>query len=405
MISAKLPENENLRLKELDYYQILDTEAEKDYDDIVRLASNICGTKISLVSLVDEKRQWFKAKHGVDAPETPREIAFCAHAIHGNDIFVVEDASKDERFHDNPLVTQDPNIRFYAGIPLKTDNGFNLGTLCVIDDRPKELSIYQMEALETLRNQVIRLLELKRRNYDLQETLSALTEANDIKTKLFSIISHDLKSPIANLDMFLQVIEKGFLSIDDSRTHISALRDSLNSTNSLLSNLFSWANSQIDNATFYKENIDLNKFIDSEFDKVRQIAEAKNIKLINNVEKNLSYEFEKNQLSFILRNLINNSIKYTENGKIEISSNSDNDFFTLKISDTGIGMSKETLNSLFKSTSVDSQAGTKGEKGTGFGLFIVKEFIENHNGKISIESELGKGTSFSLSFPLNKNFN
>jgi len=153
----------------------------------------------------------------------------------------------------------------------------------------------------------------------LNETLSSLTDANKIKNKLFLIIGHDLKSPIANLDIFLQVIEQGYISVEESRQHISALRDSLNSTNILLSNLFSWAKSQMDAFIFKTEKIDLHSIIEDEIDRVRQISNSKKNKLISQVPKDTFLFAEKNQLSFIIRNLINNSIKFTEKGSITVS--------------------------------------------------------------------------------------
>lgn len=171
-MKAPLPKNESKRLEALRAYQILDSANEQSYDDVTALAAYICQVPIAMISFVDEHRQWFKAKTGMAETETPRDVAFCAHAILERSPTVVRDATRDARFADSTLVTGSPHVRFYAGFPLVTPEGYALGTLCAVDRGPNELTPEQMRAMESLSRQVMNLLELRRISASLAEVLA-----------------------------------------------------------------------------------------------------------------------------------------------------------------------------------------------------------------------------------------
>ncbi|MBI5394249.1 MAG: GAF domain-containing protein [Verrucomicrobia bacterium] len=180
MKPAPIPDNEPARLEALRQYQILDTAPEQTYDDITKLVTFICGTPMAQLSLVDKDRQWFKSKIGLDESQTPRGIAFCAHTILQTEPLIVNDATLDERFRDNPLVTEPPHVRFYAGVPLVNPKGFALGSLCAVDRHPRQLNPGQIAALAALGRQVVMLFELRRVAAELAETAAQVKTLSGI---------------------------------------------------------------------------------------------------------------------------------------------------------------------------------------------------------------------------------
>lgn len=174
-MAAPTPSTEAARVAALDRYAILDSEPEQSFDDLVILAAHICQVPMAMLSLVDDHRQWFKSKFGVQVRETPKEASICAQAIQQNDLFIVPDTLQDSRFRNNPLVTGEPHIRFYAGAPLVNDDGYALGTLCVLDREPRELDAAQREAINALGRLALRQMELRMNLQLLKDALNDRT--------------------------------------------------------------------------------------------------------------------------------------------------------------------------------------------------------------------------------------
>ncbi len=252
MIPGQPLPNEEERLAELLRYEILDTDSESDFNEIVQLAAFLCKSEIALITLLDDHRQWFKAKKGLQVRETPKDIAFCSHAIHGACIFEIPDASIDERFHDNPLVIGEPNIRFYAGQPIKSVEGYNLGTLCVIDRHSRTLTKNQKLILAILGKQVEGQLELRLRLKELEESFKLISEQkkslenlNRIKDQTLSVLTHDLRSPLASLQSLLELFDDNILEPEEAAGLIKEVRPNIEQANRQLEEVLFWAKEQI----------------------------------------------------------------------------------------------------------------------------------------------------------------
>ncbi len=402
MKTAPLGIQEKERIASLLRYDILDSAYEVAYDELTALAAFICQTPIALISLVDTQRQWFKAKVGLDARETPRDIAFCAHAILGKEVFVVKDTLKDERFFDNPLVTSAPHIRSYAGAPLVTPDGLALGTLCAIDRIPRELSAPQLQALHTLANQVIKLLELRHSFHRLQTYAAQLQQANDSKDLLFSVIAHDLRSPFTALLGLAEVLasEAGSLPAREVQDLSSELLTASRQAFTLVENLLEWAQMESGLMSPRRTLLAVDGLASGVIDVLAKAAEKKKITLALRPNTAAVLYADQHMMYSVLQNLLTNALKFTPaGGCVTVSSQVAADVVSVTVADTGVGLSPTQLENLWRMNKAATTQGTSGEKGTGLGLLLCKKFVEMNDGKLTVISHPGQGTTFTFTLP------
>lgn len=388
---------EKKRVEELKSYSILDTLPEKEYDNLTAIASEICGTPISLVSLLDEKRQWFKSHHGLPVSETPKELAFCAHAINQpSNVLIVEDARQDERFHDNPLVTDNPYVIFYAGISLVNENGYPLGTLCVIDNKPKKLTDTQINALNALSAQVLTVMELRRKKLELEKANALLEEKNKELKNFATIAAHDLKAPLNSISTLSDVFNRHYSEgiSEDGKELIDMIQKSSTNLRGLIDGVLAYSQSDksISDTT---ETIPLGAF-SLELESLYQSTSAFELNLTSNVE---TVQINKSGLNQILMNLISNAIRYNDKDKvvIDINISEEDDRYVVQVADNGKGIEPDKIGSIFQLFETSGTEDRFGKKGTGIGLSTVKKVVEKLGGEISVTSEVGVGTTFSFS--------
>lgn len=393
---ARIPDNEPDRLEALKRYEILDTDAEELFDSISQLAATLCDVPIALVSLIDENRQWFKARVGLEAQETPRDLAFCAHAIlDPNEMLIVPDATQDERFRDNPLVTGAPDIRFYAGAPIVTKDQHALGTLCVIDTQARTLTEKQKRALSQLSKQITANLELRLAH-------KKLAQLNESKNRFFSILSHDLRSPLSSVLSIAQLLADADsnLSPEDEKLFKQHLITNTNTTLKTAENLLKMVQFEEGRFQFQPENIPLLKSLEASASSLTGKSELKKIQVRISCPSELQVWADPAMLNSICQNLLSNALKFSpENSRIQIEVQETGDQVTISFEDQGTGIKPNLLPKLFDLESSYSTPGTAGEQGSGLGLTLCKQFANQLGGDLLIESDYGNGTQAYLSLP------
>ena len=396
MIKPSIPIDEEERLSALYHYEILDTLPEDDLDSITRLASEICQTPISLISLVDTKRQWFKSHYGTETTETPRDVAFCAHAINTpNEAFIVPDSRIDDRFYDNPLVTGAPNVVFYAGIPLLSPDGFALGTLCIVDNKPRELKQFQIDALKLLADQVIRLFDLRKANIELEKTKKILQKRNRDLETFASVVSHDLKSPLSNISSFIELFKLNYSNLLDNKGQklLNYIDDSSMKLRNLVDGILTYYRS--DQLLFEKnENVNINQLLNNI---INLLSPGNSIKF--NLPPNNVINVNKAALMQIFLNLLGNSIRYNNKAQpiIDITCQNDDKYYYFSIKDNGMGIAPDKIDIIFDLFVTGQKKDINGIDSIGIGLPTVKKLIGNLGGDIKVESIPDQFTKFSFS--------
>jgi signal transduction histidine kinase len=411
MQSAPLPENEERRLEALSAHAILDTLPEQAFDDVTQLASFICGTPIALVSLVDRDRQWFKSKVGLEAAETPRDVAFCAHAILQDNIFVVPDAHQDVRFHDNPLVTGGPRVRFYAGTPLKSVSGHSLGTLCLIDHQPRQLTDQQADVLRRLGRQVeaqlqlrLRVKELERLEAESRSQRDALSRVQRQKDELVQLVMRDFHAPLTAIQSNASYIQYLVNLSDRVCGAAREIRDAAESMQRMVGNLLE--------ASRDEAPVPLQA---AEFDVGTLLSEvARDFSLrTRNSHRQFTHTIRVTQqritadrdlLRRTLDNLLDNSFRFTAlgNGKVSLeASQPEPELLEVRVRDEGPGIPLSTRPHLFQVHMPEGvPSAARGRASNGLGLAFCRRAVEAHGGWIWVEDNQPRGVTFCLRIPL-----
>jgi signal transduction histidine kinase len=398
-MKAPLPDNEIERLAALYSLDILDSPPEKDFDDIVALAAGVCETPMSAVSLVDADREWAKASTGVELAETSRDVSFCAHAILGRDLMVIPDAREDVRFADNPIVTATNGIRFYAGAPLLTTDGFTLGTLCVMDTVPRRLDVEQQQALRALARQVTAQLELRRYAFALANTTARLQELERRKDDLAGLVGGELRSSLRLMSAYLERLgDTGFHDMEMADLVGRATAAHCRGFRELIDHLTTMADAGLGGDSLHMRQCDLTRVTQRAVEAVRPIAASKHIWILNQAGgPSLPIIADPVRLEQVLTHLLFAAVKYTpEGGRVRVGTEMESGP-TVRLDDMDLpdGMRPDLFPHLYYGAIVNPAD----VPGPDRGLAVAKRILDAHHATVALSDRPGDGTSLHVVFP------
>lgn len=383
------------RIDALRKFDILDTPPDGSFDKFTHLAAKLLDMPISIITLVDTDRIWFKSRYGIDAQQIDKDPGLCSSAILSEDIYIVEDAKNDVRTMANPLVAREMGFQFYAGVPLRTREGYNLGTLCVIDKRPRKLNKEKKELLKNLADLVMNQMELR------LEARVAVKHQHQI----LNTTAHDLKNPLSIMPLLAEMIlqnKNNPAAIEDMAKQIKSAGKRMTKT---LDDILKTAREETGKVQLRLNAIDLSLVLKGVVSTNNTLAQNKNIELCVDSVKSCLVFADQTRLSEILDNIINNAIKYSPADRkiyIKLFTRAGNAIFEVK--DEGQGLTKDDLKNLFRPFTSLSAKPTGGENSSGFGLAITKQLVDAHRGKIYASSEgKDKGATFTVELPLSEN--
>ncbi|MFC3675296.1 sensor histidine kinase [Ferrovibrio xuzhouensis] len=404
MLSAPLPPDEAARLGALRRFDILDTPHDGRFDRLASLAARIFRTQSAVVTLIDADRQWFKAHIGIDTRETPRDQAFCAWTILGDDVFVVEDASRDERFQDNPLVLGAPGIRFYAAAPITVQGGYRIGTLAVFDSVPRRFDTLARGQLKEIATLVTDALELHRA---LAETEAAREEAilaSRSKGEFLAFMSHELRTPLNAIIGFSEMLQsESFGPLGDPHYHEYAglIRQAGAHLLEVITSILDLSRIEAGKLVLQPDRLTVVGEADAVISLLLAQARQKDLSLVMDASLHGLPVLMADRSAFrqVLLNLISNAIKFTPaEGRIVVRGDAGNGEIRIAVADDGPGIAPADLARLGEAF---YQAGPKNDRGqgTGLGLAISRRLMGLHGGRLAIDSTLGEGTTATMVFP------
>jgi signal transduction histidine kinase/DNA-binding response OmpR family regulator len=402
-----IPHNELARLAALKRYNILDSLPEHAFDDATKLVSYICGVPIAHISFIDESRQWFKSEIGVGVSEVPREISFCRYTIMDSHMVEIPDTHLSERFKDDPNVTGGFKVRFYAGVPLTTPDGYNIGTLCAIDHVCKELNENQRNALSIVAKHVMNQLELGTKHIQLDAQKKIAERAILAKDSFLANMSHEIRTPLNAVIGFTDLLAQTKLDTVQ-QDYISSVQIAGENLLLIINDILDLSKIESGNLIIEAQPFNLKKTL-------KHIYKLLKVKVPQGIEFNLFLDADmpdivvgdQGRLNQILVNLTGNALKFTEEGEVTVSVKlveETDDHYSLRFSvkDSGIGIPEDKLVTIFERFKQAEESTTRRFGGTGLGLNIVKQLVELHDAEIQVKSKEGRGSEFFFVFNYKK---